>query len=67
VADRLFLVGLFDRKGSSMISFLLAVLLSVLSHGGHVHHPYHPADTGGFGPMSSGSIQPADTGGFGPM
>ncbi len=46
-----------------MISFLLALLLSVLSYGGHV---YHPADTGGFGPMG-GTVQPMDTGGFGPM
>jgi hypothetical protein len=47
-----------------MISFLLALLLSVLSYAGHV---YHPADTGGITPMNFGSAQPADTGGITPM
>ncbi len=48
-----------------MISFLLALLLSVLSYGGHV---YHPADTGGITPMNHGSAaHPADTGGITPM
>ncbi len=48
-----------------MISFLLALLLSVLSYGGHV---CHPADTGGITPMNHGSAaHPADTGGITPM
>jgi hypothetical protein len=55
----------FYRKGlSQMISFFLALLLSVLSYGGHV---YHPADTGGITPMNHGSAHPADTGGITPM
>jgi hypothetical protein len=47
-----------------MISFVLALLLSVLSYGGNA---YHPAHTGGLAPITIGTVRPADSGGITPM